>query len=259
MEFTSSLGLLDLDTTVVLEKKMKLLSAIKKVGSISKAAKEVPLSYKAAWEALNSINNLCPYPVVIKVTGGKGGGGAALTTYGENLLNTYTLVYEEHQKFLTRLSKLTDFNTGTLNSIKKISMQLSARNQLGGVVEHIDVGLVNISVYVRLKSGYSLVGVITKGAFNALSLQIGDEVVVIFKANSVLLTSELTLGISARNKLQGRVVDIEKGEVNSQILLDIGGDVITAVITTEAVCSMGVKKDDKMSAIVKSSEVIIGK
>lgn len=74
MEFTSSLTLLDKNTAFLLEKRISLLKAIERTGSISKAAKEVPMSYKAAWDAIDAINNLCPTPVVEKETGGKGEG-----------------------------------------------------------------------------------------------------------------------------------------------------------------------------------------
>ncbi|WP_419766415.1 MAG: TOBE domain-containing protein [Arcobacter sp.] len=259
MEFHSSLTLLNSDTTFLLEKRIQLLTAIDRVGSISKAAKEVPMSYKAAWDAITAINNLCPTPIVVKETGGKGGGGAKLTTYGQNLLSTYTLLQKEHQKFLTHLTKMTDFNTGALKSIQRVAMQISARNQIQGKIEHIEQGKINSCVFIKLKSGYSIVSVITNSAVDSLSLKNEDEVIAIFKSSSVLLTADLTLNISARNKFQGEVIKVTTGEVNSEVILDIGGDTIASVITTDAVKSLDIKVGDKMSAIIKSSDTMIGK
>jgi molybdate transport system regulatory protein len=259
LEFQSSLTLLNSDTTFLLEKRIQLLAEVDRVGSISKAAKEVPMSYKAAWDAIDAINNLCPSPVVVKETGGKGGGGAKLTPYGKNLLVTYTLLQKEHQKFLTHLTQMTDFNTGALKSIQRVAMQISARNQIGGRIEHIERGKVNSSIFIKLKSGYSLVSVITNSAVDSLSLQNGDEVIAIFKSGSVLLTADLTLSISARNKFQGEVIKITRGEVNSEIVLDIGGDTIASVITTEAVKALNLKVGDNLSAVIKSSDIMVGK
>lgn len=259
MEFASSLNLLNSDATFLLEKRIQLLAAIERVGSISKAAKEVPLSYKAAWDAITAMNNLCPTPVVVKETGGKGGGGASLTPYGKNLLQTYDLLQKEHQKFLARLTEMTDFNTGTLKSIRRVAMQISARNQISGRVEYIEQEKVNASIFIKLKSGYTIVSVITKSAVGSLSLSVGDEVTAIFKSSSVLLTKDLTLNISARNKFQGEVIKITKGEINSEVMIDIGGDTIAAVITTESVKSLGIKVGDNLSAVIKSSDVMIGK
>lgn len=259
MEFSSSLSLLHSDSTFLLEKRILLLQAIDRVGSISQAAKEVPMSYKAAWDALTAMNNLCPSPVVSKETGGKGGGGAKLTAYGKNLIQTYDLIQNEHKKFLDHLTMITDFNTGALKSIQRVAMQISARNQIAGTIEHIEHGKVNASVFVKLKSGYSLVSVITNSAVESLNLQVADEVVCIFKSSSVLLTTDLTLNISARNKFQGTIEKITQGEVNCEIVVDIGGDTIASVITTQAVKTLGLKVGNQLSAVIKSSDVMIGK
>lgn len=259
MEFASSLTLLNSNNTFLLEKRITLLQEIENVGSISQAAKNVPMSYKAAWDAIDAMNNLCPNPVVTKETGGKGGGGAKLTPYGKNLINTYSLLQSEHEKFLNQLTKMTDFNTGALKSIQRVAMQLSARNQISGLIEHIDHGKVNASIYVKLKSGYSIVSVITNNAVESLGLKIGDEVVSIFKSSSVLITTDLTLNISARNKFQGTIEKITEGEVNSEILIDIGGDKIASVITTASIKNLKLETGAQVSAIIKSSDVMIGK
>ena len=52
-----------------------LLAALAQCGSITAAAKQVGLSYKAAWEAIDTMNNLAGEPLVQRSTGGKGGGG----------------------------------------------------------------------------------------------------------------------------------------------------------------------------------------
>ncbi|MGB3751752.1 MAG: molybdenum-binding protein, partial [Arcobacteraceae bacterium] len=91
MEFSSSLTILNSDTPLLLEKRILLIGYIEELGSISKAAKRVPMSYKSAWDAIDTINNLSPTIVVEKSTGGAGGGGAVVTDYGKNLVQTYTL------------------------------------------------------------------------------------------------------------------------------------------------------------------------
>ncbi|MDD4330367.1 MAG: TOBE domain-containing protein [Aliarcobacter sp.] len=260
MEFSSNLTLELFNQPFLLEKRIELLIAIQKTGSINKAAKEVPMSYKAAWEAIETMNNLSTTPIVQKETGGLGGGGTTLTPYGENLLQTYVLLKEEQKKFLQNLNLITDINTGTLKTIRRLSMQISARNQIGGVVEYIEHGTVNAEVYIKLKSGYTLVSVITNTAVKNLDLNLNDEVVAIFKSSTVLLTTEITLCISARNKFQGVIDSINKGEINSEVILDIGnGDNIASVITTSSIEKLGLKKGSHASAIIKASDIIIGK
>lgn len=260
MQFSSSLNLLNFDKPFFLEKRIKLLHEIEKVGSISKAAKNVPMSYKTAWEAIDSINNLCPQKVVIKETGGVGGGGAKLTAYGKNLIETYEKVQIEHEKFLQTLTQLTDFKKGTLKSLGRINMQLSTRNQIQGVIELINKGGVNSEVFIKLKSGYSLVAIITNSAVENLNLQVDDEVTCLFKSSSVLITTDCSLTISARNKLQGEVTIITDGEVNSEVTIDIGNaDSVTSIITSDSVKFLDLKIGDKISAVIKASDLMIGK
>ena len=67
------------------------------------------------------------------------------------------------------------------------------------------------------------------------------------------------LKISARNQLEGKVLDIEKGDIVAKVKIRIEPATITAVITNEAAESLGIKKNDKVTAIVKATEVMIGK
>ena len=55
------------------DKRIRLLEAIVAHGSLNRAAKAVPLSYKAAWDALDSMNNLAETPLVVRTTGGRHG------------------------------------------------------------------------------------------------------------------------------------------------------------------------------------------
>ena len=66
--------------------------------------------------------------------------------------------------------------------------------------------------------------------------------------------------LSARNVLPGKVQSVTKGQTTSTVKIDIGnGLVVTASITNEAVDDLALKKGDAVSAIIKSSEVIVGK
>ncbi len=260
MEISSNLTLEIFNQPFLLEKRIELLIAIKKTGSISKAAKEVPMSYKAAWEAIEAMNNLSTTPIVQRETGGVGGGGTTLTPYGENLIETFEILKSEQKKFLKNLSNLTNIRDGSLKTIRKLSMQISARNQISGTVELILNGTVNAEVYIKLKSGYTIVSVITNSAVSNLDLKIGDEVVAIFKSSTVLITTDISLNISARNKFQGTIDSIHKGEINSELIIDIGnGDKIASIITSNSIDRLNIKEGIQVSAIIKASDIIIGK
>lgn len=69
--------------------KIRLLEAIQSAGSLSGAARKLHISYRRAWDMLDSLNRNCPVPLVETATGGVRGGGAKLTPQGIVLLERY--------------------------------------------------------------------------------------------------------------------------------------------------------------------------
>ena len=69
--------------------KVDLLEAIEHTGSISAGARELKLSYRRAWDLVDAMNHCFKNPLVTRVKGGKGGGGAQLTAEGRRLLDLY--------------------------------------------------------------------------------------------------------------------------------------------------------------------------
>ena len=63
--------------------------------------------------------------------------------------------------------------------------------------------------------------------------------------------------LSARNILKGKIVDVVKGATTSHVRIDIGGAVVTASITNEAVDELQLKKGMAASAVIKSSDVMV--
>ncbi len=66
--------------------------------------------------------------------------------------------------------------------------------------------------------------------------------------------------IDTRNILKGKVVDVQPGVITAKIKLDLGnGNIITSIVSLDWLEGMGIKIGDEASAIVKSTEVMIGK
>jgi molybdopterin-binding protein len=64
--------------------------------------------------------------------------------------------------------------------------------------------------------------------------------------------------ISARNQIKGTVVEVKKGATTSHIRVDIGnGQIMTSSITNEAVDELNIKAKDKVTVLVKASDVMI--
>ena len=95
------------DNVLLGEGRVHLLKAIEDTGSLSKAAKSLNISYKKAWQLLDSVNKSAKKPVTINSIGGKGGGGATLTEYGKSLVAAFDEINKNCWAFLDeQLSKI---------------------------------------------------------------------------------------------------------------------------------------------------------
>jgi len=79
-----------------------LLERIRAYGSISQAAKSMEMSYRHAWELVESMNRQAARPLVKAITGGRGGGGAQLTEEGERAVTLFRGLYADFQDFLNK-------------------------------------------------------------------------------------------------------------------------------------------------------------
>jgi molybdate transport system regulatory protein len=75
--------------------KIALLEQIASCGSISAAGRAMEMSYKRAWDLVDEINRICGRSTVERQTGGKNGGGAVLTPFGEELVARYRKIERE--------------------------------------------------------------------------------------------------------------------------------------------------------------------
>lgn len=252
-EFGSFLG----DTRV------RLLEAVEKYGSISQAAPRVPISYKAAWDAIDAMNNLAEQPLVVRSAGGRKGGGTRLTEHGRRTVALYRALEAEYQGALATLAEgLSEGAAGDLahfrQLLKRMSMKTSARNQFAGTVVALREGQVDFEVRLRLDSQSEIAAVITHDSAAALGLAIGSELTALVKSSSVLVLADPQLRISARNQLWGEISRIHCGTVNAEVSIALpGGRSVCAVITQESVDSLGLAVGGRACAAFKASSVIL--
>jgi len=67
------------------------------------------------------------------------------------------------------------------------------------------------------------------------------------------------MNLSARNQLKGTIKSIKKGDLMAEVVVEIGGQELVAVITATSVDRLGLKTGDSIAAIVKATEVMIAK
>ncbi|OGU10459.1 MAG: molybdenum-dependent transcriptional regulator [Geobacteraceae bacterium GWC2_58_44] len=240
--------------------RIALLEKIDQLGSITRAAKAIGISYKNAWDLVNMINNLADKPLVERLAGGKGGGGTTLTDYGKQVIRQFGVLQEEHRRFLENLEGRLGDSAGLYQLLRRISMKVSARNVLAGTITKITKGAVNSEVALSLTGGTPLIAVITNGAVENLALKEGASAYAIIKASSVMVGTDLhDAKISARNVMCGTIVKIVEGPVSTEVDVEVGGgNTISAVITHESASSLGFKVGEHACTLFKASSVILG-
>ena len=101
--------------------RIDLLKGIEQTGSISQSAKTMRMSYKAAWDNIDAINNLADKPLVERYIGGRGGSGTKLTREGQKAIEAYDELLSAKEAFCKYFS-----NTQDLDELKERAIKLKA-------------------------------------------------------------------------------------------------------------------------------------
>ena len=245
--------------------RIRLLEAIERYGSISQAAKAIPLSYKAAWDAVDAMNNVAEEPLVQRSTGGQHGGGTLLTDYARRLVAMYRAVEQEHQQVLDRAAEQLGTPSAAAPNIqdfrkllRRMAMRTSARNQFFGPVTGLREGEVSFEVRLRIDAEHELSAVITRESAENLELAVGHEVHAFVKAPAVLLMTDTDIRITASNQFWGDVSRIHDGPVSSEVTITLpGGRNLTSVVTRDSVARLGLAIGKPACALFKASDVIL--
>lgn len=240
--------------------RMALLAQIAEQGSITQAAKAVGMSYKGAWDAIDTMNNLAGEPLVERLAGGKGGGGTRLTPRGEQLVRRFRVFEQAHAAFLARLQQDAAPLDADYLLWRNMAMRTSARNQFLGQVSAVRRGSVNDEVELRLPSGHTLVAIVTHESTQSLGLQPGVPAFALVKSSSIILATEAAgARFSARNRLSGRIARIQPGAVNTEVVIELGeGLSVAAIVTQESGEQLGLAVGQPATALFKASSVILG-
>ena len=241
--------------------RIALIEAVAETGSIAAAARRVGLSYRAAWDAVQVLNNLFAEPLVVAVPGGAKGGEASVTPQGAQVVASFRLMEEGLRR---TVAELQDHVAGTggdalPSQIWTLGMKTSARNALRGVVESVTDGSVNAEVVLRIGETAEIVAVVTRQSVSDLGLAPGVTAVALINAGSILLaTTDGGLRTSARNNLRGVVTQIRQGAVNDEVTLGLdAGKTLTATVTSESVKRLELCVGEPVVALIKASHVIL--
>jgi molybdate transport system regulatory protein len=155
----------------------QILEEIAKQNSISKAAKELGMSYRYVWSYLQKIEKTIGEPIIETYKGGKaGGGGAKLTELGKSLLSEY----KRFEGYVGEVLSDAEY-------WEAVGLKISARNRLKGKVKSVEKGDVTAKIKIEITTPTTVTALISREATEEMNIKVGDEVEAVVKATEVMV------------------------------------------------------------------------
>ena len=237
--------------------RIELLERIDQVGSINAAAKEMKMSYKAAWERINGMNALADQPLIERSTGGRGGGGTKLTPYAHELIATFHRLGELHRQFIDRFSEAGNDPERLARILSRTFLTTSARNQLPSTLQAIDTNGLHSTLTLALSGSDVLRSTITAKSVVNMGLTVGCDTYAIIKSSDITIVSALPSSDTNDNVLTGTVEMLETSGDKIEIALRLtGGTLLIALEKQDALQNLQIGMT--AYAIISPLHIIIG-
>ena len=207
------------------DKRLEVLRRVGQTGSISQAARDAGISYKAAWQAIETLTHLSGLPLVDRSVGGSGGGGARITPQGLQLL---ALADELAQARAQVLARHAQGGAGGALPPLHLGLRTSMRNQVPCVVTAVTAVAHGpmVAVDLRTPCGQALASLVTRESADLLGLAPGLGVLALCKATAVAVGPAVE-GTTAQAQpgtgctLQGVVADVSPGLGAQEVALTL--------------------------------------
>lgn len=238
---------------------INLLRAINDTGSINRAAKQVGLSYKGAWQIIERANNLSPKVLITTATGGSKGGGTSLTPAGRGLLELFTRLEEQHRQFLQQLNRNLGQDAEMSWLLKPLALKTSMINQLYGIVESIRPGAINAEVLVVLKGDEKIRISLALSELDSLAVAKGSHVLLLINSAEIsIMTEPMADGSLTGNRLTGKVMRIHGDGVDCEVVSRLNGHgSLVATITQVSAETLRLKPGMSVDYLFNGNAVIL--
>lgn len=235
------------------DKRIEVLRLIERTGSISQAARAAGISYKAAWQAIDTLSNLTGVALVEKNVGGVGGGGAELTKAGKRLLEIAVLLERKRNQLLEELIQRDD---GSVESrLPQLGIQTSMRNLLPCQVKSLKLTGPIVRVVLELRDASMLVARITRTSAELLALKPGLPVIALCKATAVKIGRETArYDVANFNVLHGVVCRRSPGDEEDELSMELDCGLQLVGFAPSA---QKVKEQERVFALVDESTVVV--
>lgn len=236
--------------------RIELLKQIEIHGSISAAAKAMKMSYKAAWDAVNEMNNLSDAPIVQREAGGKGGGGTILTQKGRSTIALYKELETMQEHFWSSLQGVSADVKLLEQFSKSMTIRTSARNQLLGHVKIIETSDLRADVTLQILGGEDIKVFITRRSLEEMNIKKGMELFVILKSSWIQLSNKSE--DSSANRLECTLSEVLNDYDNVEVTASLnGGNTFIITMKQDLFNELGLKKGDKAWASFDPSNALL--
>ncbi len=193
-------------------------------GSISKAAKMMGMSYKAAWDDIDAMNKLADAPLVVRVAGGKEGGGTKLTEAGVNTLRYFDSLQLVLEQFMWASHFMMDGGLSVDGMKNCFRGKIESAAKKDGYIEVITSGA----------GGMKLVSFLPEDAMPDVENMKDGLLIRILPKRLFLISPEHVKGVGMRNIFAGEINSIRKRQGYVEVVLDMGAaGEITADVSSE--------------------------
>lgn len=234
------------------DKRLVILRLVGECGSISEAARRAGVSYKAGWQAVDTLSNLAGTDLVERAVGGAGGGGARLTEAGHQLLQAAGQLAQARQRVLGQYGGQ---QRGALaaSALPALALRTSMRNQLPCTVEALkNVGGL-VVVRLAINGSEAIESRITRESAQLLGLKKGTQVLALFKATAVTLTAPHVASTTG-NRLPGVITRAGRSAAGAEMALQLPGG---ANVVGFAPAGSGLKKGLAATAAFDAASVVV--
>jgi len=206
--------------------RIRLLKMVEETGSITKAAQSVGISYKTAWESINTLNSMFDTDLVERRSGGKGGGGTFLTAEGKALIKTYEHFSRIHELYLEDIRSM---------------------NSIEAVIENTDKN------YASACSGSDVFAC----KLIEEDIKPGDSVRLYIKPSDIILVTSDQMTASANNLFRCTVRKISfSGNISAIELATENGTPLKVQITKKSVDKLNLDEGSLIFALFKTASVL---
>lgn len=236
------------------DKRIEILRGIGRTGSISQAARDAAISYKAAWQAIATLTNLAGVPLVERAVGGAGGGGASLTPHGVRLLDLAEALEQARRAVQEQAEATGASGAGVGTAVARLAIRTSMRNQLPARLEAVESTGRIVRVHMSLGGTQRIAARITLESAELLGLATGMEAIALCKATAVRVARASVEQRAKGNQLVGVVAGVARGEDGDEISVALEGGL---QLVGFAPAGSALRVRQRVTAVVDEAAVVV--